>query len=667
MFLSGLSLGIVIWILTAVAVKITFYVDEDYVSTTFKSGDWQGIVKFYADFSVVGAKGALISFFSGVLVYIVSHYIQKIDANTVGWGWVLLILMVIWYVALALFCSMAVTDFREVPVFLLMAWLPSGLLRGLVMIVLSPWWEVDFWLLPWIVTGLFAFSCIRTCIRNTDLHPTEKDERVHAMVTMVVVAIAIAVLVSFTGCSVKSKTDVGPSSSQSESGEIDDSLPQEVVEVEASVVLSDGEKKEVDDALTIPDLTGEDLNNLIGEKYKNVPETLLRSSLTVCDKKRTEGVGFSDALTFGFSDTKDNKIFAELQEEILRNPVYGMAVAKALFDKKIGDETIGDHYCSPWMGKMIEKDKKTKLAGWCEYRDTKKKAIYVNGEYRGYAAKLCTFLERLVKYGVEVRQTSENWCLNNTLIDNERAGVKASYQYKKDSFVLAYVLKNGKAVFVMGFNFHDKRPEFFVEKKVESSVPVSETHRVEESSKPENSTPEYSKSESSGPKKTESPEPTKVESSGPTKTESSEPTKVESSTPTETSTKKDPTKAPETNTEPNDVSGPGPDTNSGKGAGESTKDQPTNSTKYPSYEKYKEDTQEVSKINQGQKTGEDNNKPTTEPEKSKSSVTVDNNGNKGTGNGGINTPTPVTSSAETVDGGKIANDKPGVAWGGPPD
>lgn len=235
----------------------------------------------------------------------------------------------------------------------------------------------------------------------------------------------------------------------------------------------DAGKVELDAAiehLTVVKVTPEELEELTLNKYRAIYQEMLDSSLTTQDKVRTESAGFSDALTFGFEATENDKRFEELEEEILRNPIYGVTVANALKDKKLGNETIG--ILNPWMQEMVELNEKNGVAYWCEYRYKDKDTIYVTDEYREYAATLCTWLERLVIQDVYAWQTSENWCLNNVTSNNERKGVPASYQYKKDALVLAYVTKSDEDLVLVGFNLHDKRPEFYVSREAPTPTPT---------------------------------------------------------------------------------------------------------------------------------------------------------------------------------------------------
>lgn len=106
---------------------------------------------------------------------------------------------------------------------------------------------------------------------------------------------------------------------------------------------------------------------------------------------------------------------------------------------------------------------------------------------------------------------------------------------------------------------------------------------------------------------------------------------------------------------PNDNKGPGEDTNNGVGAKESTKDQPTNSNKQ-TYTEYKE---AIKELEQAQ-----DQTPDVVPA---SGAHVDDNSAKGTGNGGIDTPTPVNQSTTTTDGHKLSDDKATGSWDGPAD
>ena len=128
--------------------------------------------------------------------------------------------------------------------------------------------------------------------------------------------------------------------------------------------------------------------------------------------------------------------------------------------------------------------------------------------------------------------------------------------------------------------------------------------------------------------------------------------------------KKDPSKAPKKNTEPNDDKGPGENTNNPSDPQHSTKDTKDSSSSM-TYDEYKKDVESKKETNKTQKTGSDSNKPSTPAPKQ--DTKVDNNGDKGTGNGGINTPTPTKDKAKEAETGKEIKNSPGEAWGGPSD
>lgn len=407
-----------------------------------------------------------------------------------------------------------------------------------------------------------------------------------------------------------------------------------VVTTNQSTVSAE-ELNAIQQKLSVRKVTIEELERLTVEKYNGVSQVFLNSSLSPKDKERTETTGFSDALAFGFKDlTSKDVMFVELEEEILRNPVYTLTVVNALIDKKIGDKTVGE--LNPWMSEMLAKD--VGVAYWLEYRDEAETTMYVTDEFRQYAATLCTWLERLVNQGVQIHQTTENWCLNTVANNNDRKGIKAPYQYEREALILSWVTKDGNTLLSVGFNIHDKRPEFF------GGTPENPAIEVTPEPTPE-PTPDPS-----------TPEPTPTP---PTPTPA-----PPTPTPTPQYTK-DPSKATPVNTEPGDDPGPDEDTNAGPGATESPKDQPTNSNKI-TYPEYVEEIRELEKVNQSQKTGDDPSTPSTP--KPSTDTKVDNNGDTGTENSApINNPTQVTEPAKEAGSGNAISDSPGEPWGGPPD
>ena len=388
-----------------------------------------------------------------------------------------------------------------------------------------------------------------------------------------------------------------------------------------SVDIDEEVKVAVND-LTVTEVTEAELEELTVKKYAKISQVLLQSSLTTHDRKRTKSAGFSDALTYGFKNKKStSKMFKELEEEILRNPVYGVTVANALKNKKVGNKTIGSF--NPWMGKMVSINREKGLSYWLEHRGNSK-TIYVTNEYRRYAATLCTFLERLVDQGVQTRKTSENWCLNATSKNNKRAGIKASYQYSRKALIMAYVGKNKVSFLIVGFNIHDKRPEFY-SKKHQPKIVKTPKGPTGGGSTPSNPTPDNPTPNPTNPK----PTPTNP-------------------TPTTPKYNKDPSKAPKKNTEKNDDPGPGKNTNNGKGAQKSKDDSQYNSGNSPSSKKDQED----------QKAR--NNNPSNTPSTNGGGAAVDNPG------ANDNLYTPTQGSAQT-NGHSVTDDEDGGDWGSPPD
>ena len=435
-------------------------------------------------------------------------------------------------------------------------------------------------------------------------------------------------------------------------------------------VTMTAEEAEAVKYLTIEKVTPALLERLTIDKYSHISQVMLKSSLSPHDKTRVEAAGFSDALTYGFQGKTDNEKFLELQEEILRNPVYAVTIVNALKDKTIGGKPISSF--NSWMTEMSDKNRNG-VSYWLEYRDGD--ILYVTDEFRQYAATLCTWLERLINHGVQTRQTTENWCLNNSALNDERAGIKASYQYAKEALVLYYVGKNqsgdanAEGLLAVGFNIHDKRPEFY------GGTPENPTvYRppLNPAPTPLNPTPaKPNPTPAPGPNPTPNPTPTPAPNPTPTPAPP-QPTP----TPQPDPYNKDKTQGTQGDVvAPNDDPGPGPNTNNGVGATESPKDQPTNSNHLDSYEEYKEEVKVLETVNAEQKTSQDNNTPTIPKEEaakqltgsSSAPVNVDNNADTGTGNGSIDEPTEVSEPAVAADTGEPINDSPGEAWGGPPD
>lgn len=118
--------------------------------------------------------------------------------------------------------------------------------------------------------------------------------------------------------------------------------------------------------------------------------------------------------------------------------------------------------------------------------------------------------------------------------------------------------------------------------------------------------------------------------------------------------KKDPTKG--TPVLPNDDPGPGPNTNNPADPYHSTKDLPTNSN-HMTPSDYQKAIEDLKDANEGSREGGDPNTPSTP---TPPDTPVDDNSESGTGNGGIDQPTPVEDSS-------VSDDPPADPWDGPPD
>lgn len=456
--------------------------------------------------------------------------------------------------------------------------------------IMALWWENSrvlswiFCVVPWLIFILVVgFAAFVLAVRFYRCRCSALGWKIVAIVIAVLAILAIILVIAFgsqiTGLPPKPKTVSGTAVAAATSDQTDTSKAKAPTPTESK---QDQVKKAVNN-LTV------ELEKLTVDKYSKVSEEMLTSSLTPHDKPRTDKAGFSDALTYGFKSDTDKGKFAELQEEILRNPVYGVSIANALRDKKIGGKKLSD--IDPWMNTMCNKNAQNGVSAWCEYRDGDKKTLYVTEEYRRYAAGLCTVLERLIPQGVQARQTVENWCLNNTSENNKRAGVLADYQYKKDAFILAYVIKSqmgaNEGLLIVGFNVHDKRPEFYGEEDT-PELPNAPSNPSTPNNPSNPDTPD-------NPSNPDTPTPTTPE------------------TPTYN---KD--KSLSDNSGTNDDQGSGPSTNNGEGAKGSSADvNGGNGT--PS--NYAEEEQRHENDNAGQRVGGDDSSPSYN-----GGGTVDNNG-----------------------------------------
>ena len=106
---------------------------------------------------------------------------------------------------------------------------------------------------------------------------------------------------------------------------------------------------------------------------------------------------------------------------------------------------------------------------------------------------------------------------------------------------------------------------------------------------------------------------------------------------------------------PNDVTGPGEDTNTGKGSQYSSKDKIGNSNDL-TYQEYTDVIKDLEDANKSREAGD----PNTPTSQAPADTTVHSNAENGTGYGGIDAPTNVSDSS-------VSNDSPGVHWDEPSD
>ncbi len=213
-----------------------------------------------------------------------------------------------------------------------------------------------------------------------------------------------------------------------------------------------------------------------------------------------------------------------------------------------------------------------------------------------------------------------------------------------------------------------KEPETTKAKKKTTPEPETKAKKKTtpepETKKPKKPEPETTKPEPTKPKPTK-PEPTKPEPTKPEPTKP-EPTKPKPTEPETTHPVKDKSKGTKGDVvKPNDDPGPGEDTNNGKDAKTSKKDQDTNSNHFDSYDEYTKAVKELEKVNKEQKKGGDDNTPSTP--KPKKDTKVDSNADKDQGNGNIDTPTPTKEPAKKADDNKPITTEPAGQWDGPAD
>ena len=275
----------------------------------------------------------------------------------------------------------------------------------------------------------------------------------------------------------------------------------------ASDSLTEEELNQAKADLTV-DLDSEVLNSA----FPGVSREFLYSSMPSQNKDRVAAAGFSTALTYPFTGAsqKDGQSYSdetvkgwwetELTEELLRNPVYGVAVARALSESKFSDgSTLLE--LNPWLGEFVQEYDAAFQGddngnGHFLTKEAADGPILVTEEYRKYAVGTRWLLDRFVIKGVSRLYAEKHWGLRpaNDLQPSRIKAEAFEEPEDRDALVVSFLTKSGKNVLVIGFNVHDKRPE----------IPGSRPKPVPEETPKE--TPQETKPEPTKPGK--DPEPT---------------------------------------------------------------------------------------------------------------------------------------------------------------
>lgn len=275
------------------------------------------------------------------------------------------------------------------------------------------------------------------------------------------------------------------------------------------------------------DLTVDLDSEVLNSAYPDVSREFLYSSMPSENEARVAAAGFSSALSYPFSGAsqKDGQVYSgetvqgwwqsELTEELLRNPVYGAAVARALSESKFSDgSTLLD--LNPWLGEFVQEYDAAfqgdgKGNGHFLTKETADGPILVTEEYRKYAVGTRWLLDRFVIKGVSKLYAEKHWGLRPAN-DLQPSRVKAEAfeePENRDALVVSFLTKSGKNVLVIGFNVHDKRPEIpgSKPKPVPEESPQETPKETKPGKDPEPTTPAPTKP-STDPEPT-TPKPTK--------------------------------------------------------------------------------------------------------------------------------------------------------------
>ena len=341
------------------------------------------------------------------------------------------------------------------------------------------------------------------------------------------------------------------------------------------------------------DLTVDLDSEILQSAFPNVSREFLYSSMPVNNEDRTTAAGFSSALSYPFSGAsqKDGQSYSdetvrawwetELTEELLRNPVYGAAVARALSESKFSDgSTLLD--LNPWLGEFVQKYDAAfqgdgRGNGYFLTKETADGPILVTDEYRHYAVGTRWLLDRFVIKGVSRLYAEKHWGLRpaNDLQPSRIKAEAFEEPEDRDSLVVSFLTKSGKNALIIGFNVHDKRPEIPGSKP--KPVPEETPQETPQETKPAPTKPGRDPEPTTTTPETTKPAPTKPgrdpEPTKPTPQETTRPHRDPDPKPTKPGKDPDPTKP---TPEPTKPTTPAPTTTTPETKKERSKDSVNN-------------------------------------------------------------------------------------------
>lgn len=341
------------------------------------------------------------------------------------------------------------------------------------------------------------------------------------------------------------------------------------------------------------DLTVDLDEEVIQAAFPNVSRELLYSSMPSENETRVAAAGFSSALTYPFTGViqQDGQYYSdetvrmwwekELTEELLRNPVYGAAVARALSESKFSDgSTLLD--LNPWLGEFVQKYDAAfqgdgRGNGYFLTKETADGPILVSDEYRRYAVGTRWLLDRFVIKGVSKLYAEKHWGLQpaNDLQPSRIKAEAFEEPEDRDALVVSFLTKSGKNALIIGFNVHDKRPEISGSKP--KPVPEETPQETPQETKPAPTKPGRDPEPTTTTPETTKPAPTKPgrdpEPTKPTPQETTRPHRDPDPKPTKPGKDPDPTKP---TPEPTKPTTPAPTTTTPETKKERSKDSVNN-------------------------------------------------------------------------------------------